>query len=837
MPRWNVFPHFIVRTTGFPFELTEQLRCPDTVAALGKVARVEAELDALRRSAPRIHHPPRAVLAALRGNRAVPLHDLADPSLFTDWNALARSLEEAKAVLEEAASRELPQGLARLKAIAEEPRFQEAIASSSPPVYLDLARQRWSTRVERQVASYVQRLSAKNETMSFFGPINYGRFDPSAEDGIQLSWSGPARLKGRRTHAASWMVQGLVSAIAFDPGVAPWLVLRRKGYANAPLPRARKRLGELLVEMRAVTVQQVERMVHLQGTKARPLGELLVEAAHCTPDELAAALRQQASGREPAGGVPDDVQLLGRLVEESDGTRRLEVLAQRLGVTLERLLPVVQRGCDKRLLTHQLEVPSAAYLPIQALIERIAGIPGPAARLHLEGLEQVLERMGRYSPADAGTKVRLLDEVRAFVEERWGVRSPFAPTPGAPPPAAGERRRSDGQFYADRLPMREECGGDLRLRIGGARATEIAERVQAPLDLLASASERTRRAALARVAQLLGHKRAPFWKVVAAFAEQPIPYDTSLTEWIAATPRAPDARALSLDPSTYPPVPPPDGLPLICSVDLLICAGDLNAFARGEYQVVMGDIHDTAQVWGWALQFMDDRRGVETEMVRAIGRAARELPIVTALASRRTGLLPSEFPGPVIELGGVSDRPSAWRMPFDDLWVESDGQSARLWSESLQSEVALYNGELESLVHTAFAIPRIRAPKVDFGAHTPRISVGQVVLQRETWVLPAAAAQELAACKDDRARLAAAARLWASLSLPQVVFAKFPGERKPVLIDPANPFVLRAFSNMLEEKGSATLTEMLPSTEQLWLKSDLGRHTVELRCSFIRGPQ
>jgi hypothetical protein len=385
--------------------------------------------------------------------------------------------------------------------------------------------------------------------------------------------------------------------------------------------------------------------------------------------------------------------------------------------------------------------------------------------------------------------------------------------------------------------MREECGGDLPLQIGGERAREIAQRIQAPLELLASASERTRRAAVAKIAQLLGTKRAPFWKVVAAFAEQPIPYDASLTEWISATPRAPDARVLTLDPTTYPPLPPPDGLPLICSVDLLVCARDLGAFERGEYQLVMGDIHDTAQVWGWALQFLEDRRGVETEMVRAIGSATRDLPIVTALASRRTGLLPSEFPGPVIELGGVSDRPSAWRMPFDDLWVESDGQSARLWSESLQSEVALYNGELESLVHTAFAIPRIRAPKVDFGAHTPRIAVGEVVLQRETWLLSAEAAQELSACKDDRARLASAARLWATLGLPPVVFAKFPGERKPVLIDPANPFVLRAFATMLEDKGGASLSEMLPSQDQLWLKSDLGRHTVELRCSFIRSPK
>jgi hypothetical protein len=224
-------------------------------------------------------------------------------------------------------------------------------------------------------------------------------------------------------------------------------------------------------------------------------------------------------------------------------------------------------------------------------------------------------------------------------------------------------------------------------------------------------------------------------------------------------------------------------------------------------------------------------------MVRLIGRATRAIPVVTALASRRTGLLPSEFPGPVVELGGVSVRPSSWKLPFDDLFVVSDGKTATLWSESLQTEVALYNGELESLVHTAFAIPRIRAPKFDFGDFTPRVEVGGVILQRRTWKLPETAVGAFAGCKDDKARLLVAQKLWDELKLPDVAFAKFPGERKPVLVDRRSPLLIRAFATMLEDKGGAHLSEMLPSPEQLWLKSELGRHTVELRCSFVRGAE
>jgi hypothetical protein len=371
--------------------------------------------------------------------------------------------------------------------------------------------------------------------------------------------------------------------------------------------------------------------------------------------------------------------------------------------------------------------------------------------------------------------------------------------------------------------------------IGGERAQELMRRLVRPLELLGRSADNTRRRARERMGTLLGKRQVPFWKVVAAFSDEPIPYDDSFSEWLAAA--VPDAAAkrFVVDPTRLPEPPPADGLPLICSVDLLIGAADLEGWGRGEYELVMGDIHDTALVWGWALQFHEQRAQVESEMIRAIGQLPRQIPVVTALASRRTGLPPAELPGPVIELGGVSVRPSAWKLPFDDLAVVSDGTTAHLYSQSLRSEVALYNGELESLVHTAFALPRIRPPRVDLGAHTPRLVLDDVILQREQWRLTEAHVNALMACKDDAARLRCATGIWAELGLPEHVFAKLPGERKPVLVDPHSPLVLRSFINLLEHRGSATVSEMFPEPSQLWLKAPTGRHTAELRCTFLRG--
>jgi hypothetical protein len=779
VPGWTLFPHFILRATGFPWELLERLRCPRAGELARRCRQAEEALRSLREHAPRIRHPSRAVLAALKAGRPVPLEHVEEPALFEDWNRRATELQQAREQLERAFEEELQAIRAALRELSEDPRLREAVASSSPPVYGDLEKGRWSARLERQLASYVQRLCAKNETMSFFGPINYGRMDPAGPDGIALAWSGPLVLKARRTHVASWLVKGISEAITFDPELVPWLVLRKKSFADPPLPK--------------------------EG------GSLSAETA----------------------------ELLGRLVRAVDGARRLSLLAEELGCPLEQVAKVARLGCSKHLLTHQLELPSASPQPLLELIERLSGFPGPVARSHLEGLSEILARMERYGGAAATAKVRLNEELRSFIAQRWGVRSPLEGrqeqgSAGAEgPPQA--KQHTHAHFYVDRLPMREECGGDLRVTVGGARAAELARRLEGPLELLGRAAESTRRRAREQVARLLGSRSVPFWKVVAAFSDRPIPYDDSLSEWIAGAIADPRARRYQVEVPRLPAPPASEGLPLICSVDLLIGARDVEAWGRGEYEVVMGDIHDTALVWGWALQFHDARQRVEAEMIQALGQLPRSLPVVTVLASRRTGLLPAELPGPVIELGGVSTRPSAWRLPFDDLLVVSDGQSAHLWSQSLRSEVCLYNGELESLVHTAFALPRIRPPRVDLGAHTPRVELDGIILQREQWKLSQEQVGALLSCKDDRERLRCATALWDELGLPEAVFAKLPGERKPVLVDPCSPYVLRSFLNLLEHRGGAVVSEMVPAPSQLWLKAPTGRHTAELRCTFLRG--
>jgi hypothetical protein len=87
-------------------------------------------------------------------------------------------------------------------------------------------------RLRRQFGGYLQRLAAKNETTSFFGPINYAEFGIEP-DGSEPTVVGPVR---RSASLAYWAVVVLADAIAADPAVRPHLHPRCSGLLSTTDP-------------------------------------------------------------------------------------------------------------------------------------------------------------------------------------------------------------------------------------------------------------------------------------------------------------------------------------------------------------------------------------------------------------------------------------------------------------------------------------------------------------------------------------------------------------------------------------------------------------------------
>jgi hypothetical protein len=122
------------------------------------------------------------------------------------------------------------------------------------------------------------------------------------------------------------------------------------------------------------------------------------------------------------------------------------------------------------------------------------------------------------------------------------------------------------------------------------------------------------------------------------------------------------------------------------------------------------------------------------------------------------------------------------------------------------------------------------------GAHAPRVTIDDLVVSRERWTL-AASDLAFADTAGESARYLQA-RAWAARhGLPRHVFARFAGERKPVYADLTSLASIDLISRALRRSRRAagagarvTVTEMLPTPEEVWLTDAQGlRYTAELR--------
>jgi hypothetical protein len=716
---WTMVEHCVVRTTGFPVDLVARLRLPDVTGLAGKVLAAEREIASLVNDAERL---PKI------------LGRLTSPKGIKDERA--EQYRSAFEELDSVVTRGTTETRAWLADFTRDPRVREVLAVTNPGLLRDLDRGRLTNRLTHQVASYVQRVCVKNETMSFFGPINFGRLDSGGPDRLELDWPGPDVLTDRRPTLSADITARIVDAVAFAEPIWHWLVLWP--VVGLPGPRPSEELWHQL-----------------------------------------------------------------------DGRTTLGVHAREVSEAVETARALVRRGLAR----HQLQPPSTSTEPLEFLLCRLSGVPGSAHMVRQ--LADLLSSVRDFGPADADGKALLQRSMPEKVETLCGASS-------------WRSHSRSGQFYTDRLPLREECMGAMQLVISGKHATGLLDTMAPALDLLARFAAHRRESARAVLGKRLGVRRVPYWKLAALAADWPQPEDEDLR-----TTLLPYADRSEVDLADLELPGPVDPGSAVCSADVMIEAGSLGHWRDGTYQVVLGDVHDTALLTDWALRVHPNAEAVRTEVARLTAGAWGDVPVVSLLAGRRTGIPPLDLPGPVVELGGASGQPNPWRVDLDDLMVESDGQQARLTSSSLGSEVLLHNGELDTLAQTAFGALRLQPLRLRLGPYTPQLRCGQVILQRRTWIVPATAFSELPA--QDPAKLLAATRLWQRYQLPGEVFVKLPGVRKPVYATVDSPMLLGALTRLaVRTEGDAVVSEVRPGLDQLWLAGPGGRHTAELRCVLVR---
>ncbi|EFL37382.1 lantibiotic dehydratase [Streptomyces griseoflavus] len=678
-----------------------------------------------------------------------------------------------------------------LQDIARTPSFREAVAWQNRPVLTSGIAPflRWTPGVDKRssmprqreelVAHYWQRFCVKNDTIGFFGPVGWGRWD-AATSGAALD-TGSGLVAESTVYWASWGIDALARTLDADPGLREWIAPRRVPFVTVDDGRVR------------------------------------------------------VPGRRPVTVSADTAAVLALC----DGVRPARAITDALP---DHDVPAVLADLvARRWVTWRLEVPAGTHpdRDLRTWLETV-GAPGPRRRgiAALDRLEEGRAAVAAARDVDALVGA-MTDLERDFTEltDTAAVREKSAST--APCRALvyhDSRRAATARLGPEVLealhPLRllMDSAGWLTSRLAAALRTgmrPVYERLAAegPVDLAAFW--------FACLPVLHGPVRTTAGELQEEFAAR---WRRILS--VPAGARRVDVRSADIEAAVRERLPGAGGWTAAryLSPDIMIAADGTEAVARGDFTLVLGELHLAANTLGASL-FTHQHPDVG-ELIRLTDRdhpAPRLLPLIPkehrarlSTRVRQTLIRPQDYQVALTDFTADPTRPRAVRSA--DAVVEEHGGDlvVRLPDGATFPVTDVFSHVLTTLSMDLFRL----LPQDD---HTPRVTLDRLVVARETWRLPAAGA-DFADEKDEARRFVRARRWRARLGLPRYVFVVSPTESRPFYVDFDSPVYITILAKALrrlargDQRGMVTITEMLPTPEQSWLLDDEGRrYTSELR--------
>ncbi|MGK5739880.1 thioesterase domain-containing protein [Micromonospora sp. URMC 103] len=649
---------------------------------------------------------------------------------------------------------------------------------------------------ERALLKYWQRYCGKNETVGFFGPSCWATLDPARPVAAEVR-PGPSLTRRRWVLFESWALTAYAAHIGRDLAVRSW-------WAPTLAPHLRL----------------VDRAVLRPGRP--PVALSPVEAA----------LVSAADGRRPARDLVADPGIGLRRPE--DGYALLDRLVERELLTWDAGLPVSP----------------AAEGVLEARIDAIGDAAArDAARAGLDRLRAARDAVA----AAAGDPDRLRAALDALDET-------FTALTGLPP------QRREGQMYAGRTLCYEDTSRDLDVVFGAPLLDGIA----APLGVLLRAA-RWLTAALeeaygAVFRELHDELRAEagggpvalsdLWFLVQGlfWGDGERPVDAVAAEFagrwaglfgLDAVPAdATEVRLTVADladrvAEVFPAVRPEWSNSRLHSPDLQICAADAAALARGDYTVVLGELHAAWPSFDCQVftRSHPDVERLRTALAEDLGerrirllfptdwprRTSRVAEALVGPTDRQLAFLPAPGaePGRVLPTVALTVTEEAGRL----VATAPDGQSWPL--------TEIFAGLLAAHAVDGFKL-------VAAAPYTPRITLDRLVVARRTW-RTTVGESGLATVTGERKRFLAVRAWRRRLGLPEQVYVKLGTETKPCFVDLSSPAFANMFCAMVRAaRGdggdciSLVVSEMLPTPDDAWVPdADGRRYFSELRLHVV----
>lgn len=659
-------------------------------------------------------------------------------------------------------------------------------------------------KYESLIVSYLQRYCVKNDTIGFFGPVGWATFNDEHR-GLQLN-TGSELLATRHVYFEDWCISALIDKLNLNLALRRWFAPRRLPFIYLD--------GDMLcMPMR------------------RPL--------RLAPKH--AAVLRQCTGKQTARQIAQEMLRGGSSSQGGNFSSEQEVLA------------ILEGLCTQRLILWQLELPLDAYPErrLRKLLERIEDDElRKAALAPLDELEQAKDAVAA-AAGDAGK----LDAALGALEEKFTTLTGEASTRGA------------GRTYAARTLVYEDCRRSTEVEIGSQIIDELAPALSLMLksarwftyegakvlreELLILYRELVKKNGgnrtvdgltfwmqahaqmFANLNDLNGFEAPVLDKVQEIFQQRwkeilGIEKGQRQIAWSSSEVRERAGTAFDAPHAGW-------NFGRYHSPDIMIAAASADAIKRGDYQLVMGELHLGNNTLGGSL-FVEQHKNpqelvdaIESDLmqVRAVPMTPREW--LTARVNYSI-VSPRDYRIEFTVNAFNSDREKA--LPIGELVVEESGDDliARTRDGRLSfSMVEIFGGMFSGFVVNQFQL-------MEKGEHTPRVTIDRLIVAREAWRF-APAAFPFADLKDDAERFIVARRWARSQGLPRFVFIKVPVETKPFYADFDSPVYVNMLARMIRrqaldgaEGATITVSEMIPGLEQVWLPDSLGQsYTSEMR--------
>ncbi|HEV2863289.1 MAG TPA: lantibiotic dehydratase [Pyrinomonadaceae bacterium] len=823
--RWDLWRWAALRGAGFPAAPLLDLAEPECGAAAREVVEAGEAVERARREAVAflkrelegaeteeargaIQKVLRALWKGKLARPAGPLGEAPPLAALGSAHARAESLRAAFAQEFEAAMERASQTVYDV-ACSEE--FREAVIWQNRHAFHnniaaflrekpgDVPRNSARRKQEELIATYLQRYCVKNDTIGFFGPVGWARLD---SEGPAISTRpGPTLLGKRNVYSERWCIDTLTEMLSEDEELRPWIAPRR-------LP-----------------------FYHVEGTTLY----------------------------SPVRGPVELPEAEARVLLSCDGVRTAREVAAAVlaepplrGLASEReVFDLLARLCDEGLIVWKLECPVGplAEQHLRGLIERVGD---DALREEIFAILDEI-RDARLQVARAAGDAGGLDCAIKNLEETFSDLTGEGPT------------RAPGEIYAGRTLVYEDCERDLEASIG----PDVLRALGPPLSLLLDSARwfthevagRYRDIFTRAHAALARQTGSPVVEATALWGEvQPhlvtkeLPAINSVLEefqrrWseVLAVPagvRRVSYTADELRGRVGAAFDVPGAgwrLGRYQSPDVMIAASGPEAIRRGDYQLVMGELHLGINTLGNSVfvyqhpspddLFTAYERDLPEPCVVPI--PPRQWPTLTARTA--LALVPPKDYRLALSHDACSAMPDRTLAIGEFVVEESGGElCARTRDGRLRFEIVELFGALFSVLAASYF--KVLPP----GRHTPRVTVDRLVVSRESWRFPA---EELhfAHHKAEAERFVDLQRWARAHGVPRFVFVKAPIEPKPFYVDFESPILVNFFTKTVRQtvkEGGAqqavSVTEMLPAPDQLWLPDAEGRlYTSELRIVAI----